>query len=272
MKFSSPFFLLAILNTTTYSAVRAAANFNYQFSIDPNLIDGNNAIVTFTENSKGSIEFCARVETVVDDLNNEEVIVSFKETNFNVNFDLSNVSFNGLTTDIVEEGVGIVEQQVYDIITVSACLCTDSTFTCTAAENIVAADQNTFINVCLKASATSADITNFSLELTNSEVPDFSYDPVKFGTDGWVHDQLTEITTGVDGSIGVVRSKVWLVAGLFDSGNTVSISGNAFLTFKSTGLARMMDFYGYEMEIPIIKTESNEDCAGFFQQIINLFF
>ena len=272
MKFSSPFLLFAMTNAMMNSAVRAATDFNYEFTIDPNKLQASNSIITFTEDSKGSIEFCARVETVVDDLNNEEVIVSFKETNFNVSFDLSNTTFSGLTTDIVAETVDTVDEQVDGIITVSACLCTNSTYSCTPAGNITAAAQNTFINVCLKASATSTNITNFSLELTNPQVPDFSYDPVKFGTDGWQHDTLTEVTTGVDGddSFGVVRSKLWLVAGLFDAGNTVNISGNAFLTFKDTGLGRMMEFYGYEMDIPIVETKSDEDCAGFLGQLMKL--
>lgn len=96
MKFSSPFLLFAMTNAMMNSAVRAATDFNYEFTIDPNKLQASNSIITFTEDSKGSIEFCARVETVVDDLNNEEVIVSFKKTNFNVNFDLSNASFTGI--------------------------------------------------------------------------------------------------------------------------------------------------------------------------------
>lgn len=275
MKFSSPFLLFAMTNAMMNSAVRAAQDFSYEFTIDPNKLEASNSnIISFTEASKGSIAFCARVETVVDDLNNNEVIVSFKETNYNVTFDLSNTTFSGLSTDIVAETVDTVDEQVDGIITVSACLCTNSTYSCTPPGDITAAAQNTFINVCLKASATSTNITNFSLELTNSQVPDFSYDPVKFGTDSWEHDTLTEVTAGVDGddSFDVVRSKLWLVAGLFDQGNTVNISGNAFLTFKDTGLTRMMKFYEYAMEIQIDPPKSDEECAGFLGQVMNLFF
>ena len=267
-------FLFSVLNMAINFAVCAAADFNYQFSIDPDLIDGTNNIITFTDESKGSIEFCARVETVVDDLNNEEVIVSFKKTNFNVNFDLSNASFTGIVAGVVEEDVVTLDQAVDDIITVSACLCDESTFVCIPPEELTAFEQNSFLNLCLKPSASSAEITNFHLELHNYEC-EFKYNPVTFGPDGWVEDQLTECDAGYDESTNtdVVLSKVLLVAGLFEKGNFVNVLGNTFLSFKNSGLSRKPEFAAYEMEIPIIPTiedESEEECTGLFGQLMKL--
>jgi len=205
--------------------------------------------------------------TAFDGLDSVKTNAAFLDTKYNINFDLTNQTFTVNTTFVANDLLQVNETTniLFDL---SACICSDSSFACTAPGSIQPVNQNEWLNVCIKPNVTSVNITNLNLELANPAVAGYSYMPVDFGTGTWRTDDLTTVDTGVDAGIDVVRAKVFLVERLFEAGNTVVVSGNAFMAVKVG--ARTMEFKPYDLELDI-NTDEEEECSGFFATLLNFF-
>ena len=254
-------------------AVGQTNDFDYQIELDPGLIE-KSVIVNYGNNgtSSGTISFCALVETTI--LDDKTLTTVNQRTNFNIDFDLTNNSFSGLGTNFVPKPVQDINHTMSNTFSIQGCVCSSSSFSCTTSESEMVVSQDEWLYVCLFPNATAVNITNFNLDLTNPAITDFSYNPVGFGSGEWRHDDLTIVDVGQVSNIDVVRSKVYLVARLFDSGEAVKISGNVFLSFKGSDSEKKLEFKPYEMLLPINRgdEEQKPECSGLIGKLLQLFF
>ena len=297
MKAPTSLLWLTSLFEVTKFVVRGDGQFYYELEIDKDLITASNELVTFTGETNGTISFCARVDTWLDGLDGD-INVAFKETAYNINFDTSNVGLDGLGGDDDyfgnnTGGGGLIEiippggdgnsttgptdtfNSTVTLVKVVGCVCSASSFFCTPRADIQPVGPNSNMHICLSPDSNTVNITNFNLQLVNSAVP-FSYQPVEYGTDTWAHDILTTVDEGQRGNnIDVVRTKLFLVAGLFDSEGSISVSGDVFFSRKNFASSRMMENKGYSLEIEIIPNDLNDEdddleLLGFFAMLMNL--
>jgi len=271
MKLPIPILSLALLYKATNSVVSAVNLFEFEVDIDHDVLSTPSPLLTFQPGgtSAGNIEFCARVETEFTGLDGIEYTVAFQETDYNIAFTMENNTITALNATFVADAVQTVQEDIENVFGISACLCSDTSFACGAVQPI---QQDDWLYVCVQPSANTVNITNFGLTLTNPDVSGFTYVPVAIGTETWRIDDLTTVTTGIENNIDVVRAQLYLVADLFDAGDTVTVTGSAVLGFKgSQGSSRTIDdFHSFEFNLPIEPREE-EECSGFFATLLNLF-
>ena len=253
MKLPISLFSFAALYGTSKPFVTAQdpLTFGYDVAIDNTKITGNTP----------SIKFCARVETVFMGLDDVPTTVAFQETRYNISYDLTNNSFTVGTTTVMDE-IRDVEETTNIIFDIEACQCNATSFACTPATDIQHVFQDEWLHVCIKPTVTNVNITNLSLNLVNPAINGFQYKPIDFGSGTWRHDNLTEVDVGMTEGIDVVRAKVFLVERLFEEGDSVVISGNAFLAVKNTE-RRKLEFEEFNLVVPFEEVSDSEKKKSF---------
>lgn len=185
-------------------------------------------------NGTGVIDFCTRVVTKKGTLE-----VTFRETNFELSYDLNSNEFVLNNVSASTESLLDVTESVLTLYTVSACYCNASSFECETPPSL---NQDSIINVCLKPTTTSGTPVDTleifeinELHIQNDGGSGFVYEAIQLD----VTDELTTVETNVDTS-GISTKKVTtrFVANLFDgvapgSTTTLSVSGEAGLNFLS---------------------------------------
>ena len=283
MKASISFIALVLAYGATSSIVHAQDTFAYQIAVDEVVVNGNSDIIHWDTSdpssgqSKGTVKFCARVETFMDGLGNTEVATATEEFKIEIPFDLTN--------DLLDVGseveVNMIDEEDGDLqnfFEVEACRCTegltDDSFTCLSDtdSNMSKLHQNEMLFVCLQPNSTQVNITNFDLSITN-EMTAISYKAVDLGPSQWIKDELTTIQTkGVvkEGkTLQSIKIHVLLVPSVFGGdAETLKVSGKALLTLLSAE-ARMLELKSFEMDVGIIN-EPDDECRNFFSKMLNL--
>lgn len=245
-------------------------SFSYVLNIDQSLIGADVAqqIGTYitclpdqnSSCSRGSIEFCTRVST-----HTGSIEVAFRETNFKLDFDLTDNNFNVTSVGIADNSPDSFNTDVGTDFDVEACQC-DSSLSCL---NPVPISQNENLVVCLKpihnfdqSVANNVKITNFNIKIFAGGV---EYDPVWFSTGSYQHDILTSVFE--DSSKNTIRISAPITAQFFiKNHNNIGVSGNAFLEFKSAKEGAP-SFAGFMMEVRLAQVNQ----IGCFQNLIQKF-
>jgi len=181
--------------------------------------------------SIGNIKFCTRVSSFVG-----SVEVAFRETNFDLGFNLTD---NVITLASVGIEENVPDSFITDVDTaysVNACPCDDS-FTCVSASAVA---QDTPLVMCIhplhadqeNAAAENVKITNFNVNIKPTGDTDPNFDAVTFGTDSWVASELVSVETDDDDF--KIKITTPIIAQFYIQNiATVDVTGNAFLEFVS---------------------------------------
>lgn len=234
--------------------VSTPASFGYEVKIDQSLIGADTVIGTYvtcspqsgSSCSVGTIEFCTRVSTFIGSIE-----VAFRETNFNLGFNLTDNAFSLPSIGISENDPDSFITDVDTDFDVDACQCEN--FVC-ATPSIIAQDEN--LVMCIypvhgtdPSQASNVKITNFNIDIDAGDGSGFSYRPVVFGTNAWNNDALTDVAE--DGNDFTIMISTPIIAQFFiQNVNTIDVNGNAFLEFKS-GKDAATQFGKYAMEVAL---------------------
>jgi len=247
--------------------------FGYDINLDLKTFSVSD-LVTFAngDRSSGSIIFCAQVVTEYS-----EVEITFQKTRFTLGFDLSEVTIQLGTLEIVELDPLIEENDDFLEMSVDACVC-DRNLKCITTP--ILSIQNTEIMFCLRTNSDNVEIKSFGLSLKNKG-NNYKYTAVQSKPDGtgWIPQVPTTVLV-----IGeVIRITTIAVAGLFDDSNEdVLVEGVATLGFIGGGnvlpsdstdncgdCARSSTLHGFEMVLDVkAKNKENTGCIG---QMLNNF-
>jgi len=218
-------------NISEYAVVFDSGN----FASDTGFVD--------TDGSTGTVKWCTRITSIEGDLQ-----ISFKETNFMLNYDLTDNQFEILGIGIEEGAPDDFTEDIDSDYEVRACQCMD--FFCMNPEPV---SQNEALVYCIYVwqeqdnmdAILAVEISNFDSKMSAGEMGDddyFEYVPVEFGSTTWEPNELTVVTTQFDGMGNIVEVRTPVVATFFSLGHEeVNISGNAFLEFIADGAFRTDD-------------------------------
>lgn len=232
--------------------------FEYDISVTVGMINASD-LTTFEPGwgaSVGNINFCTSINTELTSLN---IPVSWKRTNFQLHFNLTeNLSFS-LTVDAIEDVLEEIEGDVNATYSVDVCVC-DPNFQCTS--NSGTLGQNDPLGVCLSATGTNeVSVENFELRLTSEN--NYVYNPVSYGGNSFKPDSITTVIR--DPTSRNLYVHMILVAGLFE-GNAqsgqITLDGSAFLEFVNSG--RKKTFVEFELPISVTPKAEKSGCLGKF--------
>lgn len=200
--------------------------------------------------STGKIEFCTRVSTY-----ERSTEVAFRETNFILDFDLTENNFNMNNIGITDNDPDSLVTDVDNDFVVETCQC-DSTFSCV---DPVLISQDSHLVMCIKpvhkvdlSLANNVEITNFNIKIFAGEL---EYNPVWFSANSYEYDTLTDVNENANTNILKISTPV--TAQFFIQKKTkVQIAGNAFLQFKSTKASKLT-FAGFMMEVGLLQVNEN---------------
>lgn len=239
-------------------------DFSYQLGVDPTNIGGNpGGLVTFTGvgnegNSKGRIKFCTRVSSF-----ESSIAVSFRETNFDIGFDLTQNTFSLGDILMQETGPDFISTDVATSFQVAACQCKND-FSCYAPNPDPIISQNQNLVICIRPTgpnASAVHVSNFNLIMSAGSI---TYSPVGFGPITWNPNAMTDVTVSGDGDIVKISTSV--VADFYINDHTsLQVAGNAFLNFDAGKDTDRNPIYSeFSMSVDV----ENVDGSGCFQTIM----
>lgn len=232
----------AALEIVSSGLVGGEASYDINF-FTGNFADDSAGFVT-NNGSTGEVTFCIRATSYEEDLS-----VAFRDTEFILTYDLSNLTYEVLDLVINPEEVDeFLDTNIGAGFFIDACQCVDYACTETAVE------QNSPLIVCLKAENDNADaaasvvISNFNMRITAGEGENaIEYSPVELGSTSYMPNELTVVTVGEDETVMV---STVLVAVFYSSGfSEVSVDGFVFLEFASASGARAFEEYDVVVEL-----------------------
>jgi hypothetical protein len=206
---------------------------------------GSDSAVTFTGDAKstGNVKFCTRVTAT----EGTDLDVTFRETNFELEFSMTDNEFAVGPITIEENDKDEFETDVEDEFILEACQCVDQTCVDPLLPSVVL--QNTPLVFCVYVThgdtgvADTVDISNIDVTIEAGEI---SYQPVTMGSETWDPNALT-VVNSFGSKVEVISN---LITDFFTEGFTsVDVSGNAFLVFVE-GSARL-DMEGFGMVVDI---------------------
>jgi len=207
----------------------------------------------------GAVKFCTRVSTWTG-----SILVAFYETNFVLNYDMSDNGFSILNIEIAENDPNSFVTDLLDDYSVEICQCNN--FLCLNSDDpksLIQQDDN--LVVCLEpkhpgGQESLVQISNFNLNLVAGEgITYVEYIPVWFNTTGWAHDVLTSVEEQPNGG-NIIMVTTPVVAQFFIQGhNRLNVSGNCFLQLVGSKIEKEPVFSAYNMLIDI-KVEDQGGC------------
>lgn len=227
-------------------------SFSYDININVTEIDSSSLVIidnstAGTGDSKGTMVFCTRVVTVYT---GKSFDVTFRETNFEMNFDLTNNNFTGFSLEnitIEDKDADNFQTDVDTEFSVNAYLCDD---TYSSIPSTTAYQQNEALKVCLTPSSNFVEISNFEMQMISAD--GHTYEPVSYGNQNYDADPLTTVVKDPSGSTDTLKVTTIIVANMFLGGGTsVDIVGNAFLKFKSSKSVRKNGFTSFRLNVNI---------------------
>lgn len=232
--------------------------FSYNISFAPgNFASDSGGFVTYDSTfgySVGYVELCTRVSSYVG-----TTAVSFLETNFRFDFDLTSNGFDigGIELGIVEEPQEIEDNFGLEVI-ISACQ-VNSVRDCEP----YTVTQNLPLRVVLYLTSeaddfdiTSVSIFNFNMTVYSDEI---TYVPVQLGEESWDANQITVVQPFVDGRGNCILIETFIVAEFFFADSPeLAIEGHGFLSFTD-GRTTTDDVEPYALIIDI-GTEIGRGC------------
>ena len=263
-----------VISISTKSFTKEHHQLLYTFSVDMSQI-GSSSLVSFVDESqfqqsKGSISFCTRAETYYQpSFDTDTALASYLETNFVMNFDLTQNDFSTadnsftIVANVISDQI---EEVIVDVNTesgINSCFCTNVSFACIT-EDVPTFNQDESAYVCLEPRSPDLKISNLAMKLTANG---FIYRAVEFGNPGWDVDAMTSIIS--DTASDKIQVKVNLPGGLFsDMESEMTIEGNAFMQFKSSG--KMLELTPYNLTASV-GADADEECSRGFGLLSKLF-
>jgi len=234
----------AIEMVTEYSTPGDAGGYDISVYLENFATDTGDFITFDADMTTGTIDFCVRATSY-----EEDIAVVVRDTNFSLEFDVSDVEFSLVDVSIGELGQDDIVTDIDTGFTVEACQC--ETYECSGDPGTI--EQNDPFVMCIYPfhDSIQADLTvfisNFDLKISAGEDATYTeYDPVEFGSEGWDPNSLTKVTE--DSSFpGVLMISTPIIATFYSMGfSTVNAGGSAFLEFVS-GAGRLDEIVDYEM-------------------------
>lgn len=208
-------------------------SFSYHLGLDQTKIGGNaGGLVTFTGvgsegKSKGRIKFCTRVSSYESNIE-----VSFRESNFDIGFDLTNNIFSLGNVSIQENSPDTFQSNVQSSFQVAACQC-KLDFSCYSTGTNPTIQQDDSLTICLQPTGPNAEVVHISNFNIIMSAGSYTYSPVGLGPGSWNSDALTLVST--NGSDDIVKIVTPVVAQFFIQGHdSLDVTGNAFLEYDSS--------------------------------------
>jgi len=246
----------------------------YYVDVDQARIGNGTDFVFFDadSNSTGSIKFCTRVSSY-ETLHQGTKEVAYRETNFDLRFDLTDNGFF-MDTTIFENDATDLSTDVQSAFSVGVCQC-DNDYTCLSTTQTI--EQDSSLVICLEPEGGNdsdvVEITNFNLVIeAGSSVSSnyFSYSPVSFGTTAWKNDVLTKVELKPNTNRIKVSSPI--TAGFFIQGfSQIRAGGNANLEFVSAKEERSPSFSFFSIDLELAVDDTNAGCfkslLGIIQQL-----
>lgn len=229
----------------------AAPGFNYEIGIDFSKLSSSDYVVFDNgDESQGTVFFCTHVQTFLQSNNDDvgELYLSSLKSNFQVEFNLTDVEFGEYAIGILSETIDDVDEENFESeFSITACVCDAETAECDSSPEAIAI--NSRVDLCLKPSSDEVEIVNFSLTLENGGV---KYSPITIGASGYNIDDgvLTEVTP-VSNDLVIDQ---FLIAELFSGDSSISLTGVANLNFVS---GEVRTFSTFEMNLEIINDQDN---------------
>ena len=181
----------------------------------------------YSQESTGSINFCIKIKGQMEITKDESVSVSFRKTNFRLEYDLTRNTFsvtnNNILADTVEETNTIVDTE-YKVVAFR-CGTGSSDFDDAEPGTI---NQNELVGICLKPTAPAvvkiSTLDMFFQEQNNTVYTAATIKPV---------GPVSQHSVSSDGQTQRIVSR--LVSKLFENGrDKFDVSGNAYLQFVSS--------------------------------------
>ena len=251
------------IDSVSYSQ---SSSFSYAITVDSVLI-ATSSLVDFSSSTEigpssiGTIEFCTRVTSHLDEL--ESVSIYSRLSDWNIGFNIASLDITLLGQDVSVADISVtdVDTTTPNTISIAACQCSLSDYSCTSSS----LSNGDVLYFCLKPDTSVVEITNFDLSLSNG---DFSYTPIAIGSGGAqvVSDSLTSISQP---SGNIVFIETIMVSNLFEqSSNTVSISGSALLQFSASS-SKTIESYPFNAVVEV--KQENCKLASSFKTLVSQF-
>ena len=225
-----------------------------KISTDPDYVFFNSVTTSegvLSANATGSIKFCTRVSSIEGPIE-----VAFRETKFELNFDLTSNSYSLTGIYLLENTNDSFETLVDDAFAVEVCQC--SNYVCYASGAAPVISQDSPLILCLFPIGTLPSpihISNFHLQLSTATV---TYDPVEFGSITWDPDIVTLVSTDPTEDIVMITTPV--IAQFYVQGYTeIQASGNCFLEFDSSKTQQLPEFANFGLNIELV-AEVEDGC------------
>lgn len=219
---------------------------------------GDSGLV-MSDGSSGEVKFCLRAASYEADIDFD---VAFRDTQFTLGFDLSDIGYEVTSITITEESPdSFLEDDLGTDFTIGVCQCAD--YECATST----VTQNDPLILCLFAESEESDassvfISNFNVEITAGDI---EYEPVMLGSTTYVPNALTEVTVDSD---GVVMVSTVLIASFFTEGYTsVALGGLVFLEFVSPAPMAQRAFHDYALVLELAAVDMVG--VGCFQGIVD---
>ena len=230
-------------------------------------------VETLVDNStyyKGAIYVATAAKRYLDNGDGSRLLVSHRNTEFTFQFFLEDQNFT-LGATIVEDGPSDVVELIEFEASVDVCFCEANTFNCTSEhEEVKTVAQNSIFEVCV-IPADDFILSNFMLEIARNDDASISYNPIKFGEEGYMLDNFTRVDT-----LGTsVKFEIYLISELFLNlidDFSVTIGGTVFLQLGDSVNNKDLEeeeFFGFELQLMLEPPENEGDNEGFFEAIFN---
>jgi len=231
------------------SNIGYGAKFFYDIGIDKTKLGDNEGnFVTYLDtdlygNSIGSICLCTRVSTYESETYSGMTEVFFRETNFIINFNMTQNSFDINSVAIDDNDPDGFNTDVSTAFRVNAYQCNQ--FVPVSTPHSISQDEN--VVICIEPFHPNGldvvHISNFNLLISAGTINTsgyISYDAVSFGASGWDAQVLTNVQES--GKIKMISAPV--VASFFIQGKTsIDVTGNVFLELDASKEAPPMNSF-----------------------------
>jgi len=191
-----------------------------------------NSVLTSTVSNSdksiaGKLKFCVKAEIIIG-----ATSVNFRESNIELDYDLSSNSFSITENEIKKENIITSEESAGNIYSIEACRCMASSHECLSqSESSQTLNQDSLVSICLQPNSTDVKISEINMKFFHHELSEVFFETV---TNSTGIPGLSIISgSGTVSDPFKITSR--LISGLFDNGaRKFDIKGTANMQFHSS--------------------------------------
>jgi len=214
------------IKATTLVGTALSSTFQvHKFALENSMLTSgvNNA----DKSTAGKLKFCLRAEIVI-----ESTSLNFRESNIELDYDLSLNSFSITENQIEKESIVTSTESAANIYAIQACRCGTTSYECLSEnEKSQTLNQDSVVNICVQPNSTDVKISQLSMTFLHDGLSQVKFETVTNSTG--VPGQSIVRGSGIMGDPLKITSR--LISGLFENGATqFKIEGIAYLQFHSS--------------------------------------